>query len=102
MNKFFKELLRGLKWVGIALLILVALVAMWVGGAWSLGWLINQYVDLQNFGPHRYISVGSGVLAFTLIIQVITIILTLWALLAWGRSKGIVKLPKGIYQKKEG
>ena len=99
MGKFFKELLRGLKWLGLSLIILAALIAMWVGCAWSLGWLIEHYVDLQNFGPHRYISIGSGILTFTLIIQIITIIITLWALLAWGRSKGIVKLPKSIHQK---
>jgi len=101
MGKFFKELLRGTKWVGMSLIILAILIGMWVGCAWSLGWLVENYLSLENFGPHKYIGFGSGVLVFILIIQIITIILTLWALLAWGRSNG-VNLSKGIHQKKEG
>lgn len=91
MTKFFKELLRGFKWVTLSLTILIIFITLWVGCAWSLGWLVNKYFDLKNFGPENFIPFGSGVLVFTLIIQIITIILTLWALLAWGRSRNIIK-----------
>lgn len=102
MSKFTKELFHGTKWVVIAFFTLAFLIGMWLGCAWSLGWLVENYLDIENLAPHKYISFGSGVLTFILIIQIITIILTLWALLAWGRSKGIgVKLPQGIHQKRE-
>lgn len=93
MGKFFKELLKGFKWVIIALIILAALIALWIGCAWSLGWVVHRYVDLKNFSPENFIPFGSVVLVFTLIIQIITIILTLWALLAWGRARGVIKKP---------
>ena len=89
-SKFFKELLKGFKWVIISILILAIIIVSWIGCAWSLGWLVERFFDLQNFGSNKYIVFGSGVLAFTLIIQMITIILTLWALLAWGRSRSVL------------
>lgn len=91
MSKFFKELLTGFRWVLISITVLVGLVASWIGCAWLLGWLVERYFDLQNFGPDDFIVFGSGVLVFTLLIQIVTIIITIWALLAWGRSQGLVK-----------
>lgn len=91
MNKFLKELLCGFKWVLISIIILVIIVILWVGCAWSLGWLINKYFDLQNFGPRNFITFGSIVMVFTLLIQVITIIITVQVLIAWGKSRRIIK-----------
>jgi hypothetical protein len=90
MSPFFKELVRGFKWVVIALLIMAIIFAGFVGCAWVLGWAINHFFDLKNFGPQNFISFGSCVLAYTLLIQLVTIILTGWAMLAYGRSRGII------------
>jgi energy-coupling factor transporter transmembrane protein EcfT len=90
MNKdFFKELLKGLKWVVLALIALVIAVASWYGAAWSLGWYVDKFFDLENFGQQNYVQLGSCVLVFTLIIQIVTVILTGWLLLSWGRSRGL-------------
>jgi len=99
MNKFFKELFRGFKWVFVAFLILVGLIGLWLGCAWSLGWLVDNYLNVEMLSSNKYIGFGSVVLVFILIIQLITIILVLWALLAWGRSKGVVKLPNNKHEK---
>lgn len=99
MTKFFKELFKGLKWVLISLSILAALIGMWLGCAWSLGWLVDNYLNIEMLNSQKYIGFGSVVLVFILIIQIITIILVLWALLAWGRSKGIVKIPEALQKK---
>ena len=90
MNKtFFKELLKGSKWVILALVILTVAVAFWYGAAWSLGWYVRNFFDLKNFGPQNYVQLGSSVLVFTLIVQIITVILTGWFLLSWGKSRGL-------------
>ncbi len=91
MPKFFVELFKGSKWVAISLLILAAFVSAFIGSAWGLGWLVERLFDLQSFGPDRYIAFGSAVLVFTTLIQVVTIILTIWALLAYGKSRGIIQ-----------
>ncbi len=90
MNKaFFKELLKGSKWVILALIILTIAVASWYGAAWSLGWYVHNFFDLKNFGPQNYVQLGSCVLVFTLIVQIITVILTGWFLLSWGKSRNL-------------
>ena len=86
-KKFFKELLKGSKWVILALVILSVVVVSWYGAAWSLGWYTHKFFDLKNFGQGNYVQFGSCVLVFTLIIQVITIILTGWFLISWGKSR---------------
>ena len=91
MPRFFAELLKGSKWVGIALFVIALLVTLFIGSAWGLGWLVERFFDLGNFGPHKYIAFGSAVLVFTTIIQLVTIILTIWALLAYGKSRGIIQ-----------
>jgi len=89
MGRLHKELLRGSKWVGVAILVVIVTVALWLGIAWSLGWFTNRFFDLSNFGSQNYISFGSSVLVFTFIIQIITVILTAWGLLSWGKARGI-------------
>lgn len=86
-----KELLRGLRWVFVALGTIAFLVALWVGCAWSIGWALNHFYDLKNFGSSQYISVGSCALVFTVLIQIVTIILTLWVILSYGKNKGLIK-----------
>jgi ABC-type multidrug transport system fused ATPase/permease subunit len=91
MNPFFKELTKSFKWVLIALSIIVFIATAWIGCSWVLGWAIDHFFDLRNFSPSDFISFGSCVLIFTLLIQIITVILTGWAMLAYGRSRGIIK-----------
>ncbi len=94
MNKnLFTELIKGLKWVLLAIIILAAVVASWYGVAWSMGWYAHNFFDLKNFGQSNYVQFGSCVLVFTLITQIITIIITGWFLLAWGKSR-VVKEPE--------
>lgn len=89
MNKLHTELLKGSKWVLVAIIIIAFLVGAWVGLSWSIGWFVNSFFDLQNFGPQSYISFGSIMLVFNLILQIITVIITVWALLSWGKSRGV-------------
>ena len=90
MNKaFLKELLKRSKWVILAIIILVIVIASWYGVAWALGWYIHKFFDLKNFGPWNYVRHGSCILVFTLIIQIVTIILTGWFLISWGKSRNI-------------
>lgn len=91
MSNFLKELLKGSKWVFISLVILILLVSAFVFGAWSLGWIVDQLFDMEKFNPDYYVPFGSAVLVFTLIIQIVTIILTIWALLAYGKTRNIIK-----------
>jgi len=91
MSKFLKELFKGFKWVLISILILSLIIAIFVGSAWGLGWLVDKLFDLKNFGPNFYIPFGSAVLVFTFIIQLVTIIITIWALLAYGKSRGLIQ-----------
>lgn len=85
-----KELFRGLKWVAIALGVVAILIGLWLGCAWGIGWTLNHFYDLKNFGPHKYFSLGSCTLVFTLIIQVVTVIIVAWFLMAYGRANGII------------
>jgi len=94
MKNFLKELTKGFRWVLVALLILIVLVAGWVGAAWLLGWAVNHFFDLRHFSSANFISFGSCTLVFMLIIQIITIIITGWAMLAYGRSRGIINKEK--------
>lgn len=87
MNKFLKELFKGFKWVLISILILALIIAVFIGSAWGLGWLVDRLFDFKDFGPKFYIPFGSAVLVFTVIIQIITVIITVWALLAYGKSR---------------
>lgn len=89
MSKLSKELIRGLKWVLISIFLVIIMIASWIGFAWAIGWFTQRFYDLSNFGPSNYISFGSSILVFTFVIQIITIILTLWALLSWGKARGI-------------
>lgn len=89
--KFFKELVKGSKWVIIAIVALALVVAVWIGSAWSMGWFIDRFFDLKNFGPLNYIAFGSSVLAFILVIQIVTVVLTGWFLISWGRTHKAVK-----------
>lgn len=88
MSNFFKELFKESKWVLISLVVLALLVSAFVFGAWSLGWIVDRLFDMQKFNSDYYIPFGSAVLVFTLIIQIVTVILTVWALLAYGKTRG--------------
>jgi hypothetical protein len=88
---FLKELFRGLRWVVVILLSIAVAIGVWIGSAWSLGYLINRAFDLKDFGPHNYISFGSLVLVFALVVIIITVVLTGWALISYGRSRGLIK-----------
>ena len=89
MNKsLFKEMLKGLKWVILAISILVVIVASWWGVAWSLGWYIHKFYNLSEFNSGLYVHFGSSILVFTLVIQIITLILFGWVLISWGKSQG--------------
>lgn len=88
-KSLFKELFKGLKWVLLSIAILAVLVVSWYGAAWSLGWYINRFFDLSNFSQKNYVQFGSCVLVFTFVIQIMTVILTAWFLIAWGKSRGI-------------
>jgi len=89
VNKaFFKELFKGLKWFLLALAILAICIAAWYGFAWSLGWYVHHFFDLKNFGQWNYVQFGSCILVFTLVIQIVTVVLTGWFLIAWGKSRG--------------
>jgi len=94
MGNLFKELLKGLKWVLIAVSVIIFLIGVWVGLAWFIGWFVNRFFDLQNFGPHSYISFGSIMLVLCLAMQIITIVITAWALISYGKARGLYK--KGI------
>jgi hypothetical protein len=91
MGKFFKELIKGSKWVFIFLGTLFLLIALWLGCAWSIGWTVNH---MGIYGPQHYLLFGSCALIFTLIIQAITIILAGWILISYGRSNGFIGKPK--------
>jgi hypothetical protein len=95
MSKFSKELLGGFKWVAIILTSIAVIIIAWIGAAWGLGYLINHVFDLKSFGPHNYISFGSFVLVFGLVIIITTIVLTGWALISYGRSRGLIKKVNG-------
>ena len=88
MGNFFKALIKGSKWVVVFLGLLFFLIALWLGCAWSIGWLVNRFFDPSHFGPQQYLLFGSCVLVFTLIVQAITIILTGWILISYGQSTG--------------
>ena len=85
MKKLIKELFSGLKWVFIPLVIIVLLASSWVGAAWSLGWLLERLFDLKNFSSKDFISFGSWVLSIALVVQIITIVIISWILLALGK-----------------
>ena len=88
---FLKELFRGIKWIAIILCIIILLVAGWVGFSWCMGYAVDHLFDLKSFGSIHYISFGSCVLVFTLLVQILTVIFTIWAILAWGKSRGVIK-----------
>lgn len=100
MSKLHEELLQGLKWVLFAIMGVVIIVLLWVGAAWSLGWFTEKFYDLPNFGSANYISFGSSILVFILLAQIITIILTAWGLLSWGKARGIYGKKESINIKK--
>lgn len=99
MNKsLFKELLKGLRWVILALIILAGGINVWYWIAWLFGWYVHKFFDLKNFGPWNYVQFGSCVLVFTLVIQIITVILTGWFLISWGKSRKMKEF-KGAQEK---
>ena len=81
-----KELLRGLKWVALALIALVVIVGIWIGCAWAIGASVNRFMQI-NFENQNYIVLGSVILAFVLVAQVVTVILTGWVLISWNKSR---------------
>jgi uncharacterized membrane protein len=91
MSRFYKELLRGLKWVLFTIIVISFFVGVWVGLSWSIGWLVNRFFDLQNFGPQSYISFGSIILVLCLAMQIVTVVITAWALITWGKARGLYK-----------
>ena len=87
-----KELIKGLKWVGVAVGVIGVIVGLWVGCAWSLGWSLNHFFHMGS--PENYISVGSFILVFTSIVLLLAIILIGWVLLAYGKTYGLVGFKK--------
>jgi hypothetical protein len=97
-----KELIRGLKWLGAAIGVLILLIGLWLGCAWSLGWAFSHFFNWAAFGPSKYISFGSCALVFTVIIQILTLLLVGWVLVAYGRAHGLPGMKmKGMPSKDE-
>ena len=86
VRKMFKELMKSMKWIGLVVAVLMVLVGSWIGLAWVLGWATEQIFNL-NIDPNRYISFGSCILVFTFVTQIITVSLTIWFLISWGKAK---------------
>lgn len=93
MGKFMIELGRGLKWLGLSLIALALVIALFCGCSWSIGWLIFTFLGLSNLAPigtvlghPKYLSVGATIFSFVLIFQTVTIIITIWVILAYGRA----------------
>lgn len=84
-----KDLLKGLRWLLITMAILIFLIGLWIVFSWSIGWVINSFFDLENFGPKNYISLGSIILVFNLVMQILTVVVTAWALVSWGKARGL-------------
>jgi hypothetical protein len=90
MNKvLFKESLKGLKIIGLVVLALAVILGIWLGVAWTIGWAMGRIFDLGNcgFSPTQYISFGSCILVFMLITQIITLSVTVWFLISWGKAR---------------
>ena len=87
----FKRLLiecfKNSKWVIILLVSLVTVVGLWIGCSWTLGWLVNKIINSGKLSLDNYITVGSYVLSFVMVIQVITVALVVWFLLSWSKAR---------------
>lgn len=90
-KKFLIEFLKNFKWVLILCIGLITLIGLWIGCAWTLGWLIDLFFNLKEFSRYKYIGMGSCILVFVLFIQIITIIFFGWALYSWGRTRQLNK-----------
>ena len=76
------------------LLFIGGAMGVWIGFAWGLGCLIDRSFDMAHFGPHNYIAFGSFFLVFVLLINVVVLISAGWALISYGRTRGILKMPQ--------
>ena len=91
MGKFFSEFLKLSRILLITMLVLAGFIGAWCGTAWLLGWVIKALFHWQDMRPDQYIAFGSVVLIFTAAVQIETIVATGISMLAWGRSKGMIK-----------
>jgi hypothetical protein len=84
-----KNLFAGLKWMTVIILVLALIIATWLGLAWVIAWGMGQLFALGNygFGPDQYVAFGSCILVFTLVVQIITMSLTIWFLVSWGKAR---------------
>ena len=94
MNKVLKKLLTAFKLLALVLLFVGGIMGVWTGFAWGLGCLIAHSFDIAHFGPHNYIAFGSFFLVFVVLINVVILIVAGWALISYGRARGIVKFPQ--------
>lgn len=86
-KKFLKSLLTGLMLVGLIIGALAIIIGIWLGLAWSIGWAMDQLFDLVNFNSSQYIAFGSCILVFVLVTQIITLSVTTWFLVSWGKAR---------------
>ena len=82
-----------LKWVGVAILAIAFLLGAWLGLAWLLGFSLTTIFHL-NLIKSQFIGVGSCILVFTMIVQIITVVVTVWFLITWGKAK-VQKVAEG-------
>lgn len=80
--------LKTVRVILLSTLIIVAVVALWCGLSWVLGWAAHRMYGWDQFS---YVGFGSKVLVFTLSAQILTVVATCMAMIAWGRSKGLLK-----------
>ena len=99
MKGFFKKLSIGLKWIALVLLFVGGVLGVWVGSAWGLGCLFGHSFDMAHYGPLSYIALGSFLLVFVVLINIITLVLAGWALFVYGRARGIVKFSQRSIEK---
>ena len=92
MNKFLKRLFVAFKLLALMMLFVGGVIGIWVGFAWGLGCLIDHSFDMAHFGFHSYIAFGSFLLVLIILINVVALILTGWALITYGKARGLIKL----------
>jgi hypothetical protein len=96
MNNILKKILMWFKWLGFVLLLVCGIIGVWIGSAWGLGYLIDHSFDMVNYGSRSYVAFGSFLLVFVVLINLITLISVGWALIAYGRARGLVKFPQSV------
>jgi len=89
-----KEILKGLKLLGLIIGALAIIIGIWLGLAWGIGWAMDRIFDFVNFSQSQYIVFGSCVLVFTLVTQIITMSMTVWFLVSWGKARVQKIIPK--------